>query len=182
MNQHFEDRLFFDAVLYVLDEMSPSDRAAFEQRLTEEEVAREALAGAVQFCQTLLRSTLVSPASINFAPAAHGKSRWRRPAIWGAAVAMAAGVLAMALIGPARQEKAPSLDLAEADPGRQLAVAWANLASPAEATDDGEGVDEIAADPLSDEWLDDADVESDASSEREASPTADWLWEALTAS
>jgi hypothetical protein len=182
MNQNFDDALFFEAVVYVLDEMSPSERASFEQRLIEEQGVREMVAGAVQLCQKVMQAQLQSPRPLGLDPAVHEKSRLRRPAGWGAAVAMAAGVLAMALIGPARKEKAPSVAVAEKDRAKELAVAWANLPALALATDDDAGVDELTTDPLSDEWLDYADVESDATGERQPSPAADWVFEALTAS
>jgi hypothetical protein len=45
------DKLLFEAVLYVLDDMPPNDREVFEQRLLDEQAAREAVAEATRICE-----------------------------------------------------------------------------------------------------------------------------------
>jgi hypothetical protein len=184
MNQAFDDPLFFDALTYVLDEMSPSDRDAFEKRLGDEQDAREAVTQAVWFCQRVVSSQAESSWVTEILPAAPLEKTWRRPAIWGAAaVAIAASVMALAVIEN-RKGAAPGVASAAKESGKQLAVAWARVSSPAEALGEGnpgEG-DTGEGETDGERQLEGANNENEVPGSTEPSPAVDWVLEALTAS
>ncbi|HET6881367.1 MAG TPA: hypothetical protein VFI31_14490 [Pirellulales bacterium] len=196
------DRLLLEATIYVLGDMSSAEGDAFEARLSEDQVAREALAEAVLICQVTTtalaegdreRSCVASCGANDVPferlPASSVDRVWRRPALWAglaiaASVAIVVGVSdfgrpqRLAQQGPEVAHNPGSTDETSLDGERQLAVAWLNstlladLEEPADAND-----------------ADDATSESDevalVDSHGELltpvlSTEPDWLFEAVT--
>jgi hypothetical protein len=121
---HPTDDLDWQAFAYWADELSPADRLEFEQRLADEQTAREALARVVELSQAVIvAESLVTPSSREAPP-----RRSRRTLGWVAAIA--ASVLAMVA------GFMPPLDhLGESglqDVGRQLRIAQQAEEEPAQ--------------------------------------------------
>lgn len=118
------DELFFTAVRYALEELSPPARDAFEQRLLVDQQARECLAEAVsvsQFACQGLRGA-VEPAALVGSRATAGRPR---RAIVGTSLALAASLLfVVGLAQLGKRGDLPTADTMRDERGRQLAVAW----------------------------------------------------------
>lgn len=196
-----DEEIFFEAVRYTLQEMSPPERDAFERLLADDQHARESLAFAVKLFEMtagafdeLSQNTADgrpreyfdrSLAEVN--PQVAADHRWRRPSTW-AAMALAASVLtAVIVLGVKRDRSLPSFTSARADADRQLAVAWAKSPALSEVSDAGEVVDDadVADDADSvDTQFENIDAGGNDAPPFDIVPTdrTDWLLEALTAS
>lgn len=161
-----QPELAWEAFCYVSGEMTFAEEDVFEQRLAEDQAAREAVAEAVSIVQGVQAAERWQAAQVQAFP--QPASRWTRVAAWSSLAAVAAAVLVMILTADHRANVAPSapplqasldtpantVDLAVA---KQLVVAWSqpesfpsdlqDLLSPAPAVAD----DEIAE--LQDEEL-----------------------------
>jgi len=92
MNQEATDRLHWQAFQYVSGELTASEAESFERRLADDQLAREAVAGAVEICEGVLAvGEEFAVAAERVVPAARSSS-WLRPAAWmalGAAACLA---------------------------------------------------------------------------------------------
>lgn len=196
----FDEKLLFEAVRYALEEMTPPERDAFEERLADDQDAREALAVAVQLCETVKAAVDEmaenadnmadrrpreyferSLAGSDLHAAQQAERRWRRPATL-AAMALAASVLiAVIVVGTSRDRRLPNLASPTIDADRQLAVAWANSPAITELSEAGDVTDD--ADSINAE-SENADADENDGPSFDLVPTdkTDWLLEALTAS
>jgi len=195
----FDEKLLFEAVRYALEEMTPPERDAFEERLADDQDAREALAVAVKLCETVTatldemaenaenmanrrpreyfdRSFAVNDSHL----ATHVERRWRRRAAW-TAMALAASVLIAVMVAGIGRERGPNLASPSTDVDRQLAVVWANSPAITELSDVGDAADDANS---VNAVLDSTEPDENDGPSSDLVPTdrTDWLLEALTAS
>lgn len=143
-NNHCElgDELFFTAIRYALDELSPRARDAFEHRLIVDQQARECLVEAVAVCQHACEGmqAAVEPAAFPQAalmqatadqaaaqPTVVADSRTnvpRRSVAWTCLALAASLLLAVGLSMFNQRGHLPVADTKSDEAGRQLAVAW----------------------------------------------------------
>lgn len=147
----------FDAFLYVANELDAAEREQFEQRLRDDQAAREAVAEAVELTQTLvyLRPELsgVAPcpaprAGASHRPASNSRRRQRTAWLAWAGWTLAAAML-VAWIGSGRKDGSQSMESiasVESLPvvDASLAEAWTQLRGSVEL-----------------DWERDADLETD---------------------
>ncbi|HVA48898.1 MAG TPA: hypothetical protein VNH11_21205 [Pirellulales bacterium] len=181
MNLESDEEPLFTAVRYVLEDLSPSQRDAFEQRLLEDQPTRECLVQAVKFCQVVGEGLLpaVEPGAWSEGEGERGvdgeparaERHWPRRAAW-ASLALAASVLlAVFVIGTGDRHRLPVGDSSPGDPQRQLAVAWVNSAAIVESERATETRGALADDIAATEPPDDKTIGTGG----------DWLFEAVTA-
>ncbi|HVX11912.1 MAG TPA: hypothetical protein VHC22_12080 [Pirellulales bacterium] len=192
------DKRLFEAVLYVLGDMPSPEREAFEQRLRDDQAAREAVAEAVLICQTAsevlsksARSPVVSTAAgdVPWSPAGT-----RRAKMWTTFV-LAASLLIAVMVGIGRKfAPADGMGGSPNGDGNQLAVAWLNseLANSPDAlldedvllAEDAAGVDEAVGEEeeFAPRDVDFAPPDTDSVPESTGvAPESDWLFEAVAA-
>ncbi len=136
MSPRIPDDLSWLALQYICDELSPTNRDAFELMLAEDQTAREAVAEAVECCSAVRiaygehaapLAPAVSPAMPATSPRLRQRSAWRRSlsaATWmvsGAAACLLA-ILALQNEPPAEFQPRPSA--AETAQGVALAQAY----------------------------------------------------------
>lgn len=117
-----EHELDWQAFRYISGEMTPDEAAAFEDRLSEDQPARDAVCAAVGLSQTILAAeTLAVRADLAAAPmpACQAQAKWSLKARWFALGAAACWFLVIA-IGAWRLPDAPQSVSAE------LAQAWSD--------------------------------------------------------
>lgn len=198
MKGPIDEKLAIDACRYVLEEMPASEREAFERRLLEEQTARKAVVDAVEVFQVMKKMFAAAEERANWRPpefiqpVATADNFWRRRAL-GVSLALAASVMiAVVLSGIGRDRQRHALQLAQpgvsdnssghdsmsdgmTDRGKQLAVAWLNFLpspnDPTAALADDDDVDEVAL----------VDPAAAPAGDTSASPTDDWLFQAVTA-
>src|SRR5262245_16949094 len=85
------------AFSYAAGELENTDREQFEARLADDQAAREALARAVELCQTI---TAVVPQRCDYiSPAAHAHIAWNQRLSWMAVGGLASLLLAVLWAG-----------------------------------------------------------------------------------
>ena len=118
-----KDELEWSAFCYAAGEMSPADAAAFEQRLAEDQTAREALARAVELTEVVATAESLEP----LVTVRSQSTTWSRRVAW-MAIGSAASVLAVLLWTGAGSwlgsGKPAGGELVSADQ-HELAIAWA---------------------------------------------------------
>lgn len=87
MGHHGFDDEDWLAFRYIAAELSPGERAAFEQQLAESQAAREAVARAVELTQALVAAGPEVYAVSRPPAAGGGQRRWRRATRWAAGLA-----------------------------------------------------------------------------------------------
>ncbi|HQU41343.1 MAG: hypothetical protein B7Z73_11030 [Planctomycetia bacterium 21-64-5] len=183
----------FTAVRYLLEELSPSQRDAFEQRLLEDQPTRECLVQAVKFCQVVgegLRAEGWSEGETERrrdGETASAERQWPRRAAW-ASLALAAGLLLAVVVAGIGNRHRPLAASSPGDPQRQLAVAWANSAAIVESVDGRLGMNgeeiRMPTDERSTETsgaLADDIAATEPPDDKTIGTGGDWLFEAVTA-
>ena len=154
MNEHNSEQLDLLATEYLLDGLSPEDRADFRRRLAEDQAAREALADAVE-----LVAAIVAAEDERIVRLPGGRSS--RPRRFSAAVAALAVCLLLVLswrtYHPAGTDDAPGagpLVATEADSAEaRLAAAWMQVRGQLATESDGdarefEGASDLDVEPF----------------------------------
>ena len=95
MESEMNQDLSWLAFRYVADEMSAEERQAFEQRLVEDQEAREEVARAVELAQAVafVHADVIPIQTTHHSPLTTHPRRWVRPAWWAAAAAIMLGIL-----------------------------------------------------------------------------------------
>lgn len=197
MNGNTADaRLALQAMSYVLGELPPSDQEAFEVRLIDDQLVREAVVDAVRVCEAMTRlegEEDLFPASLEFSKRTSVQTGTDRFFAWGA-VALAASVMAAVVV--AGLNRAPSMVASgNTDPQARLALAWASTPSVSDTSDETSETKAIGSDDagILDELGNEEDAatsdvfradDSDVPPADSNVPAADsnWFYEALTAS
>src|SRR5262245_33570086 len=121
MNEHTQNELDWAAFCYAAGELSPAETEQFEARLAQEQVAREALARAVELTQAVAAAETHGHIVL---PAAHVRSDWNTRLKWMAIGGLAAVLLAMlwsGVIGPTWTSAQRNYAAASR---QELAMAW----------------------------------------------------------
>lgn len=184
------DELFFTAVRYALDELSPSAHEAFEERLMVDQQARECLAEAVAVCQSACDGLQVGGLQFVVEPAVAVESRLTadrlRSIVWTSLALAASVLLVVGLANFGKQGGLPVANLPQDE--SELAVAWVTSGEWVYVEPGRDGVvgheRRVPADDLPENESDEADDEIawlDGANEPLASDGAnDWLFEAVT--
>jgi len=110
------------AFSYAAGELENTDHEQFEARLAEDQSAREALARAVELCQTV--SAVETQRCDYITPAAHSHNNWNQRLTWMAVGGLASVLVALlwsGVVGPAWQAASRSF---HAFSQQNLASAW----------------------------------------------------------
>jgi hypothetical protein len=141
MENHAATDLGWLAFQYAIDELSPADALAFEQRLADDQQAREALAEATLLCQALKRT---APCTV---PAQRGTLRPAASWTWAACGAAACLLVIGALEFLADDRPQPVATPVQPGRDEALAQAWFSARLP-----------ELENDPLALDLLAEEDV------------------------
>ena len=150
MENHAATDLEWLAFQYAIDELSPAGALAFEQRLADDQQAREALAEATLLCQALKRT---APCAV---PAQRGALRPAASWIWAACGAAACLLVIGALEFLADDGPQPVARPVQSGRDEALAQAWFSARLPVLESDP------LALDLLTEDEIDLAGGEADA--------------------
>jgi hypothetical protein len=125
--------LDWSAFCYAAGELASAEAAAFEQRLAEEQPAREALARAVELTQAVAAAETLEPVVVvQTGRSLWGRSQWGRRLAW-MAVGSAASLLITAVIGTAWKQTGSTVPAGTGD----LAAAWSQTRQELSSASDG---------------------------------------------
>lgn len=128
-----QSELDWSAFCYAAGDLAPAEAAAFEQRLADEQPAREALARAVELTQAVAAAETLEPVVVvHTGRSLWGRSQWGRRLAW-MAVGSAASLLIAAVVGTAWREAGSAVPAGTGE----LAAAWSQTRQELSSASDG---------------------------------------------